>query len=65
MGSRAVCETDKASWMPLKAIDHHPERAFFMSTEPLRLPALTQVTLMRLNAAGELLDSRELKIFAK
>jgi len=65
MGTRTLCDTDKASWMPLQAIDRHSERAFFMSAEPLRLPALTQVTLIRLDVSGELLDSRELKIFAK
>lgn len=65
LGSRAVCDTNKASWIKLQAIGRHPERAFFMSTSPLLLPSLTQVTLMRLNSSGELVDSRELKIFAK
>jgi hypothetical protein len=65
LGARAVCEISKASWIPLQAIGRHPERAFFMSSSPLLLPSLTQVTLMRLSSSGELVDSRELKIFAK
>jgi hypothetical protein len=65
LGPRAVCDTNKASWIPLQAIGRHPERAFFMSTTPLLLPSLTQVTLMRLSSTGERVDSRELKIFAK
>ena len=43
----------------------HPEKPFFKSTAPILLPSLTLVTLMRLDANGLLLDSRELKIFAK
>jgi hypothetical protein len=65
LGPRSVCDTNKASWIKLQAIGRHPERAFFMSTSPLLLPSLTQVTLMRLNSSDELVDSRELKIFAK
>ena len=65
LGARAVCETNKGLWIPLQAIGRHPERAFFMSTTPLLLPSLTQVTLMRLSSTGEWVDSRELKFFAK
>jgi hypothetical protein len=65
LGARAVCETNKGLWIPLQAIGRHPERAFFISTTPLLLPSLTQVTLMRLSSAGEWVDSRELKFFAK
>jgi hypothetical protein len=65
LGARAVCDTNKALWIPLQAIGRHPERAYFMSTTPLLLPSLTQVTLMRLSSTGEWVDSRELKFFAK
>jgi hypothetical protein len=65
LGPRSVCEKNKESWISLQAIGRHPDRAFFMSASPLLLPSLTQVTLMRLNASRELVDSRELKIFAK
>lgn len=65
LGARIACVVNKALWIPLQAIGRHPERAYFMSTAPLLLPSLTQVTLMRLSGTGELLDSRELKIFAK
>jgi hypothetical protein len=65
LGARRDCESRPTSWIPLQAIGRHPERAFFMSATPLLLPSLTQVTLLRLNASRELVDSRELKIFAK
>ncbi|HYX31587.1 MAG TPA: hypothetical protein VE954_00645, partial [Oligoflexus sp.] len=65
LGARATCEGNPASWLPLQAVGRHPDRAFFMSTNPLLMPSLTQVTLIRLNASGERVSSRELKIFAK
>jgi hypothetical protein len=65
LGARAQCEIDKASWIALQNVGTHPDRTFFMSPNPLLLPSLTLVTLLRLQDDGELLDSRELKFFAK
>jgi hypothetical protein len=65
LGPRMLCDANKGSWIKLQEIGRHSERAFFMSTSPLLLPSLTQVTLLRLTSLGELVEIRELKIFAK
>lgn len=65
MGPRLLCEASRASWIMLKAVGHHPSRSYFMSVQPLLLPQLTQLTLLRLDSQAQLRDSRELKVFAK
>ncbi len=65
MKARAVCLQNQTLWVPLQKISSETPRSFFMSSSPLLLPPLSIVTLIRIDMAGQIRDSRELKIFAK
>lgn len=65
LGTRPSCLADRNRWQRLEPIGGQAQRAYFKLQNPLLMPALTLVTLLRLDAQGEVQDTRELKIFAK
>ncbi len=65
LGSRATCLENSSTWITLQKVGSQPERSFFRSVSPILLPPLSLMNIFRLDVAGQVLESRELKIFAK